>query len=240
MRIFLFVLCLLGFLSLPGQRDTTYFELDTLQTSVRTFDESQIENYKRESRFNFTQDPTYETNYIRKFLSKISKWLSSHLGAGVSKFLFYLLFYGLIFLGVGFLLYHFIKTENGGMFEKEDKKKTVITAETVDETTDRKQIEKLIQAAISAGDYRVAVRLLYLKTLRALDDSELIQWKTGKTNSDYIMELSNSNLKEQFQEATRIYEYVWYGEFELESQDEFKSIHQQFNDLSTKISKDVG
>ncbi len=229
-----------GFLALSGQRDSIYFEKDTLQIELRTFDESRIKNYQKEPRFNFTQNPKYEENFLSRAFMRAMEWLSKTLGSSVSRFLLKFLFYAVIFLGAAFLLYHFLKTENGPLFQKEDSKKVKITAETVDETTGKDQIQKLIDSAIAAGEYRVAVRLLFLKTLRGLDDKALIKWKKGKTNSDYVSELTDKKIKSSFQEATRIYEYVWYGEFELESKDEFKTIHQQFQQLFTNIASNVG
>lgn len=74
----------------------------------------------------------------------------------------------------------------------------------------------LINATREAGDYRAAVRYHYLWLLREMADREMIQWHTDKTNSDYLRELKDEALKREFEFLSYIYDYSWYGEFELD------------------------
>lgn len=48
-----------------------------------------------------------------------------------------------------------------------------------------------IISAVGHEDYREAVRLVYLKTLKALTDARLIDWQPYKTPSQYVRELSS-------------------------------------------------
>lgn len=77
----------------------------------------------------------------------------------------------------------------------------------------------LISKAIQEKDYRRAVRLHFLKLLKELTDKNLIAWKIDKTNKDYYIELSNTSYSRQFKELTFLYEYIWYGSFELNEDD---------------------
>jgi hypothetical protein len=74
-----------------------------------------------------------------------------------------------------------------------------------------------IEKAVAAHNYRFAVRLLYLKCLKQLSDSGLIEWKLDKTNYAYISELKNDEQKTAFSSLTRKFEYVWYGEFLIDA-----------------------
>ena len=69
--------------------------------------------------------------------------------------------------------------------------------------------------AEQAGNYRLALRLGYLQTLRHLTDRNLIQWQPDKTNHDYLRELAGTRLAPDFRVLTRQFEYVWYGELPL-------------------------
>jgi hypothetical protein len=75
--------------------------------------------------------------------------------------------------------------------------------------------ERLIQEAIVQQDYRLGVRLVFLHALRMLSDRDLIQWTPGKTNHDYLHELSNSELKPGFDQLNFYFEYAWYGHFNI-------------------------
>lgn len=80
------------------------------------------------------------------------------------------------------------------------------------------------------GDYRSAVRYQFLFILKKLSDKKLINWNPEKTNKDYTAELKASQLKNDFSDLAYIFDYVWYGEFDIEEQDyqKFKNQYQGF------------
>lgn len=90
--------------------------------------------------------------------------------------------------------------------------------------------DELIADAISKNDYRKAVRLHFLKLLKDLTDKNLITWQIDKTNNDYSMELSNSKFSSQFKELALMYEYIWYGDFQLDEHN-FKSSINKFKEF---------
>lgn len=87
---------------------------------------------------------------------------------------------------------------------------------------------ELISVALSEKDFRRAVRLHFLKLLKELTDKNLITWKIDKTNNDYSIELSNSKYNKHFEELAISYEYIWYGNFQLDETN-FKTIIEKFN-----------
>ena len=76
--------------------------------------------------------------------------------------------------------------------------------------------EQQIREAISNKDFRLAVRLWFLRTLKSFSDKELVQWKIDKTNSDYYYELSGSKYQKDFGDVSKSYDYIWYGEFPVD------------------------
>ncbi|MFL5742061.1 MAG: DUF4129 domain-containing protein [Flavisolibacter sp.] len=95
--------------------------------------------------------------------------------------------------------------------------------------------EKEIHKAISSGNFRLAIRLLYLSTLKQLETSGLIEFKPEKTNQDYIRELSGGNYYKDFFRLTRDFEYVWYGQFPL-SAESFARVQKDFFDFKQGLS----
>lgn len=57
----------------------------------------------------------------------------------------------------------------------------------------------MIEEAIANRNYRFALRLNYLRSLKILSDKEIINWKIDKTNHEFIGEIKHSNLKSTFQ-----------------------------------------
>lgn len=78
--------------------------------------------------------------------------------------------------------------------------------------------EKEIDKAVAKEDYRLAVRLLFLRLLKNCDDKNIIQYKQERTNLDYLLQLYNTSYYNHFFRLTRDYEYTWYGQFELDKE----------------------
>lgn len=87
--------------------------------------------------------------------------------------------------------------------------------------------EDEIEKALSNKNYRLAVRLLYLSTLKYLDGAGLITWQIEKTNSAYVNELKEPQKKHVFNLLTVQFEYVWYGDFPIDD-NTFKNIQSVF------------
>lgn len=103
-----------------------------------------------------------------------------------------------------------------------------------DEDIHKINFDELIADAIIKNDYRKAVRLHFLKLLKELTDKNLIAWQIDKTNNDYSMELSNSKFSSQFKELAFMYEYIWYGDFQLDETN-FKSSILKFKEFKINV-----
>jgi len=95
--------------------------------------------------------------------------------------------------------------------------------------------EELIAKAINDQNYRLAIRYFYLKILKQLTEIELIKWEIQKTNEDYIKELSEKRIKEKFKSITRLYDFVWYGNFKI-NESQFSLVKLDFNSLEKEIN----
>ena len=77
-------------------------------------------------------------------------------------------------------------------------------------TVSSRGVYTTIRQAIAIGDYRQAVRYVYLQTLRHLSDHSLIDWMPQKTPNQYTVEYN----KEDFRRLTTLFLRVRYGNFE--------------------------
>ncbi|HRK75341.1 MAG TPA: DUF4129 domain-containing protein, partial [Rhodothermales bacterium] len=91
--------------------------------------------------------------------------------------------------------------------------------------------EQEIRKAESQMYFREAVRWQYLQLLHRLEERGLIVWKPDKTNADYVAEMRETAAIRSFQDATRHFEYVWYGEYTPNEAD-YRSIVGIFNTLN--------
>lgn len=100
------------------------------------------------------------------------------------------------------------------------------------------QLEQLLKHAITKRQYGQAVRYLYQNSLLLLRNDELIQWKADKTNHEYLNELGDHPVSAPFDRLTYIYEYVDYGDFQINER-QFKVIYEVFNDFKQKLGSET-
>ncbi|MES2515545.1 MAG: hypothetical protein V4580_15425 [Bacteroidota bacterium] len=94
--------------------------------------------------------------------------------------------------------------------------------------------EKILKA-YQERDFRVAVRWLYLKQLFALNQKGTIIYQPYKTNIDYSLELTKMPYQKHFMELSRIYDYVWYGQYAI-SESDYQLFEANFKKFETSIN----
>ena len=95
--------------------------------------------------------------------------------------------------------------------------------------------DKEIAKATAAGNYRLSIRLLFLRMLRNLSYKSIIDYKQDRTNLDYLLQLQKSNYFHDFLWLTRNYEYSWYGQFPVD-QEKFQAIKKEFENFDQKLN----
>lgn len=99
--------------------------------------------------------------------------------------------------------------------------------------------EQQIQTHILNKNYKEAVRLMHLLALKHMHQRQLIKWSPTKTNLEYLYELKQAPHRKGFMDITRIFEYVFYGEFVL-NDDNFQEakplFHQFYKELGAPIT----
>ena len=84
------------------------------------------------------------------------------------------------------------------------------------EVISKTELELKLEAAMEHEDYRECVRIYFTFILKELLKKGWIRWKKEKTNHHYIMEMGGRDGVLQFMECVRIYDLVWYGEYQID------------------------
>jgi len=127
----------------------------------------------------------------------------------------------------GLVIWLLIKADMLGFAGNSRGAYTAVPYQTQSENIHEINFNDQLDTALQQQNYRLAVRLLYLQTLKHLTDRELIDWQPNKTNRSYVYELSNPAVRRDFETLTRQFEYVWYGEFPL-SAERFEPLREAF------------
>lgn len=81
------------------------------------------------------------------------------------------------------------------------------------------------------GDYRTAMRYLYLSSLLWLDERKLLRYDRSLTNREYLSQsATNPQLEERLSPVISTFDRVWYGRGALDEQD-FHAYEDQVNRL---------
>lgn len=132
---------------------------------------------------------------------------------------------------IGFVLYliiNFIFNKNGNYFFSKKNKKLNIDHQDVVENIHEINFSETIARLEREKDFRSAVRYQFLQILKKYSDQKIIVWNPEKTNQDYAKEITNESLRTKFMELAYIYDYVWYGEFDINEND-YEIFKKKFN-----------
>lgn len=94
--------------------------------------------------------------------------------------------------------------------------------------------QREIDRAANQGNYRLAIRLLFLRLLKNMSEKNIIRYKQDKTNLDYLLELHPTGHYKNFFRITRNYEYSWYGQFNV-SEEAYKVIRNEFDQFDSAL-----
>ncbi|MDT0295684.1 DUF4129 domain-containing protein [Mesonia ostreae] len=205
------------------------------------FQKESLEKYKEQDAFNYLEEEQVESwwsnfkRWLFNIFDTIWNYLFGDLEAkGFVGFLLksipYLVIGGIIAL----IVWLFIKLNPGKGLGTKNKEQEVFLSEE-QEIIENKNIEALIEEAIANGDLRLAVRFYYLLILRELKDNQLIAYEQEKTNEDYLKEIKSDQLSNPFEKLTHLYDFVWYGNFSINSQ-QYKTAEEDFLTLKQQIN----
>lgn len=113
-------------------------------------------------------------------------------------------------------LYFLIKVLGGDVNSlfKASSKGHDLAYELSEEAIHEIDFEMEIQKASSAKNHRLVIRLYYLMALKKASEQGLITLMQGKTNRDYLYEISAHSMSEEFNHLSYLFDYTWYGHFD--------------------------
>ena len=129
------------------------------------------------------------------------------------------------------LLYFIFRREVVNIFTNPAR---IITINDIEEDVHTLDFDYKIKEAISSGQYRFAIRLYYLKTLKILDDKGYIEWQPQKTNREYLFSLRSKSIYIGFDKVTAIFNIAWYGEFPVD-ESTFRKAEQEFINFNNSL-----
>ncbi|WP_299607875.1 hypothetical protein [uncultured Aquimarina sp.] len=232
---YIFILLLINFTY--SQTDSLSVSIDTSEITIHEFKEDIPERYSDKD-FDYTTAEGEAENILARIINWFFNGLQDIFGIEISpelaeilKNLIYLIFIAIV---IYILIRVLAGKEVASFFGK--KNNVVAPIHFSEEHIEKIDLDKLIQDALSINDYRLAIRYMYMKTLQELSVKKIIDYHFEKTNSDYQREIKNEQLRSLFKKVSYLYEYIWYGKFDL-NQEKYHNAKISFDEIKGNIEK---
>lgn len=213
-------------------------KIDTASVlSIRQFNDGFSDSYNGEE-FNYTTKTGESQNLLARFINWIGQGLYKVFGIELSPQVLEILEY-LIYLFLGILVIYIVVkvliNENfNSIFQK--KAKTINDINFTEEHIEKIDLNTLLIEALGTNNYRLAIRYQFLLTLQKLSKNDRIEWHFDKTNSDYLTEITEPQLKNKFKKVVYLYDYIWYGEQEI-AKDKYEKSISDFETINKLIKQ---
>ena len=223
LRLFLtfFFLCY-GLYNTHAQVDSLQVKYDTESLEVQQISDADLIKFKNDPKFDYEiveSNPTWWDDFktwIGNLLLQFFEWIFGiEEAAGALAAFLRILPYLLLALLL-YLLIRFFMNVNASTPANSNGKSPYVGLSEEEHIIKNEDIKVLIQKALSDQDYRLAVRFYFLYILQLMSEEALIDWQLQKTNHDYEKEIRKPELKYAFAKITRLYDYVWYGDFSID------------------------
>lgn len=234
LRILVFLFFPLFFILNVKAEETKYPYADSSSLEINVIQKEDLQVYLDDEDFNYLTTPVLSKN--NNFWLRLYNWLKKNwrnFGGLVEAipWVLRLIFWGaVIFL----VIIIFTKTKLNRIFYSE-RDVNLPEYNVLDPDEIVEDFDQAIQNEINNGNFRKAVRLHFLKCINFLDDKDFINYSKEKTNTDYLRELKNVDVREKFNRLSNIYNNVWYGLFGI-NEEEYHGYEKSFNELYLSIN----
>ena len=137
-------------------------------------------------------------------------------------------------IGIIFLVYILVGQGIVSPFSSKRSKEIQNSEDFTPDDIENTNIDTLIINAENNGNYRLAIRYQYLSVLKSLSEKGVIEYKADKTNAEYQYEISELSYSKDFSYISYLYNYTWYGEFNV-NDIEYNIAKNNFSNLKKSI-----
>ena len=205
-----------------AQKDSLAVKYDTGELEVQQISEEDLEAFKNDPKFDYEvvdTNPSWWTDFktwIGNLFQRFFEWIFGAEKAADALAVFLRIVPYILLALLVYILIRFFMNANASASENGTQQKAYVGLSEEEHIIKNEDIQVLIQKALDAKNYRLALRYSYLYMLQLMSEQEVIDWQLQKTNHDYENEIQKPDLKKAFSKITRLYDYVWYGDFDID------------------------
>ncbi|QQT63847.1 DUF4129 domain-containing protein [Sphingobacterium multivorum] len=213
--------------SIPKYTEERSFKMDPYQDIIKRYETDD---------FVYSENIKDRVGVLQRILARLVDWIGSIMPDNPYKFReeFGYVFAFLAVIALAFILYIVLYNRKQYFIKHSEEESELDVLAYVERNLMNSNLEPYIQEAIAQRNYALGIRYLQLLNIQKLAQSDHIKWKLSKTNAEFTQEIQNEELRRGFAECTRIFDYVWFGQFEL-TEDNFNQYQQLFHQYQKQI-----
>jgi hypothetical protein len=192
---------------------------------TRKVNQRTVNSYLKNPDYAYANDPEYWRIRTAKRQGGVSKFIDIR----SFQWLVFIIIMGVLLYGI----YHLAKENNFKWFIRNKKlHNTGISEFKKEEVID---FNAAIHAYQMEGNYRLAVRFMFLKLIQTIRESREITVRDSSTNSEIVLAFEGQPNANEFRYLATAYEYIYYGDFVLR-EELFNSLKKKFEDFQLNFS----
>lgn len=189
------------------------YALDSLSIQPRDFNEDKLKELREDEDFNYAEAPTVGESLWDRFWQWLGQFIFELFGKMATTNWGNILLYVLALVVLILIVMAVLKVDAFRILAKGDG--SAVTKGVFHENIHEMDFDTLIKDAVANRDYRNAVRLVFLQSLKLLADKQHINWQAGKTNHEYVDEIQMPDVKKGLGQLSYYFDYAWYGGFTI-------------------------
>lgn len=205
----------------------------TLQSDTLVYNIDRVLEWQSNPAYNYNKElVTPEINMyeilLRWIFNMLEKIFGSRFANDYAELILILLFIAIVALIV-WLLYK----RRPELFVRSRQSK--LAYDVYEDTIYGVDFDEEIRKVLKSGNYKEAIRFLYLQALKHLSDQSAIDWQIFKTPTEYIYEVKPEALRAPFRNLTNQFLRVRYGNYEAN-----EALFEEMKALQQSIRKGEG
>ncbi len=212
---------------------------------LRHFDDNAMKEMGKDPLYNYAKT-SQDEGWFKQMLNKIWQFILNKFENlfgkldGVTSYhielLFKIVVYILFAASLIILIMRLLKADLRWLLFKRLNQTEIIANDLGIDQIHKLDLETLLREAIAQKNLNRAIRILYLKSLKYLADTEQVVWYAHKTNQDYLCELQKHPAKPQMTELTYWFDYACYGNFPIK-QVQFDAAQKNYQAIEDIVQK---
>lgn len=229
-KLFILIFLFFSYNCLIAQR---LVQKDTSKIIVRHFNSDNLRNYRKDKDFQYMQLSEPPKSIWERFWSWVWQQIIDIMRTRNGKTMIWTPLSLAAAAAIVFFITKVMGMSKERLFGRSSGRS--LKYSTAEEDIHTISFDDAIREAAENHNFRLAIRLLYLQSLKQLSDKGYIEWQKDKTNNEYITEVTGKSWQALFKKLTGNFEYTWYGERNV-SNESYQHIYNQFQQFNNQLS----